>query len=158
MNNRLRSMLALLGWVAFSFVASTTGAVVSTRGWYTELAKPSWSPPAWVFAPVWTTLYLLIGIAAWLVWRRGGWSQQRRPLTGWVVQWALNVAWTPLFFGLHWIGTATVEIVALWLAILMTIVSFARASRLAAALLVPYLAWVSFAIALTFAIWRLNPA
>ena len=156
MNNHLRSALALLGWIAFSFVASISGAVVSTRDWYAELVKPAWNPPPWVFAPVWTTLYLLIGIAAWLVWRNGGWSQQRRPLTWWVVQWALNLVWTPLFFGLHWIGAATIEIAVLWVAILMTIANFARVSRLAAALLVPYLVWVSFATALTFTLWRLN--
>lgn len=156
MTSRRSNILALIGWIALSFVPSVTGALVSTGGWYAALDKPSWNPPSWIFGPVWTTLYLLMGIAAWLVWSRGGWSEQRRPLTWFVVQLALNALWTPLFFGLHWLGVATLEIVLLWIAIVVTLASFARVSRLAALLLAPYLAWVSFAAVLTFTIWRMN--
>jgi len=152
----MRAPLALVGWIALALSASTTAVFVSTEGWYTALNKPSWNPPPWIFGPVWTMLYIAMGVSAWLVWRNGGWSQQRRPLTLFLVQWALNALWTPLFFGLHRIDLAAVEIVVLWLAIVATIASFARVSRPAAWLLAPYLAWVSFATFLTFTLWRLN--
>jgi tryptophan-rich sensory protein len=97
-----------------------------------------------------------MAVAAWLVWRQGGFAAQRRPLMLFLVQLALNALWTPLFFGLHWIGLAFVEILLLWVAIVATIVAFRPVSRVAAWLLVPYLAWVSFASVLTFALWRLN--
>jgi translocator protein len=97
-----------------------------------------------------------MALAAWLVWRRGGFAAQRRPLVIFLVQLALNAAWTPLFFGLHWPGAAFAEIILLWLAIAATVAAFARVSRLAAWLLVPYLAWVGFAAALNFTIWHLN--
>jgi tryptophan-rich sensory protein len=156
MKSLLRHTLPLFGWVAFAFSASLTAVFVSTEGWYAALNKPSWHPPSWLFGPVWSTLYIAMGTAAWLVWRQGGWSQQRRRLALFLVQWALNALWTPLFFGLHQIGLALVEIIVLWVAIVATIASFARVSQVAAALLVPYLAWVSFATFLTFTLWRLN--
>lgn len=124
--------------------------------WYATLRKPSWNPPAWVFGPVWTALYTMMAVAAWLVWRRGGWAAQRRPLALFLVQLALNAGWTPLFFGLKSPGLALAEIGLLWLAIVGTLIAFARVSRAAAWLLAPYLAWVSFAAALNFALWRLN--
>ncbi len=125
-------------------------------GWYAALAKPAWNPPGWLFGPVWTALYVLMGVAAWLVWRRGGWRAQRRPLGWFVAQLALNALWTPLFFGFHRIDLALLEIVVLWGAIVAMIAAFARTSALAAWLLAPYLAWVSFATFLTFTLWRLN--
>lgn len=151
-----RSLLALAGWIAIAFSASITAVFVSTEGWYAALNKPTWNPPPWLFGPVWSTLYIAMGVSAWLVWRQGGWSQQRHRLTLFLVQWLLNALWTPLFFGLHWIGVAVLEILVLWVAIVATIASFARVSQVAAALLVPYLAWVSFATFLTFTLWRLN--
>jgi len=124
--------------------------------WYASLEKPSWNPPGWVFGPVWTALYTMMAVAAWLVWRRGGFAAQRLPLGLFMVQLAFNALWTPLFFGFHWIGTAFVEILLLGLAIAATLAAFRSVSRLAMWLLVPYLAWVSFAAVLNYTLWRLN--
>ena len=124
--------------------------------WYTLLRKPSWNPPGWVFGPVWTLLYSMMAVAAWRVWRSGGWSMQRGPLTWFLVQLALNAAWTPLFFGLHRPALAFADIVLLWLAIAMTLAAFLRVHRSAAWLLVPYFAWVNFAAVLNFTLWRMN--
>ena len=124
--------------------------------WYAALHKPSWNPPPWVFGPAWTFLYITMAVAAWLVWREGGWKAQRRALGLFIVQWFLNALWTPLFFGAHRPGVAFGEIVLLWLAIAATLVAFWRVKKAAGLLLVPYLAWVSFAAALNFTIWRLN--
>lgn len=155
---RPRAGWALLGWVALCFAAAATGAFVSTKGWYEGLLKPSWNPPAWVFGPVWTLLYAMMAVAAWLVWREGGWARQKKPLRLFLVQWALNAAWTPIFFGFHQIGPALAEIMLLWIMLVLTINAFVQVSRVAAVLLLPYLAWVSFATALNFALWRLNAA
>ena len=153
---RGRAVWGLIGWLAFAFAASLGGALVSVDDWYAELAKPSWNPPSWLFGPVWSLLYVMMGVAAWRVWLHGGWPAQTRPLTAFVVQWGLNAIWTPLFFGWHQIGWALVDIVGLWLAIGLTIVLFFRVSRLAGLLLLPYWAWVTFATALNFTLWRMN--
>lgn len=139
--------------------AGGLGAVATTPeidGWYRTVAKPSWNPPDYVFGPVWTTLYVLMAIAAWLVWQPQGFKAASVPLTLFAVQLVLNCGWSWIFFSMHQIGWAFAEIVVLWLAILATIILFFRRSSIAGALLVPYLAWVSFALALNFAIWRLN--
>lgn len=151
-----RQTLALAGWLVLCFAAATSAVFVSVDGWYVTLNKPSWNPPSWLFGPVWTLLYIMMAIAAWLVWRKGGWALQRWPLSLFVIQWLLNAIWTPLFFGMHLIGLALVDIVLLWIAIVATLAAFWRVSRPAAWLLVPYLMWVSFATALNFAIWQLN--
>jgi tryptophan-rich sensory protein len=151
-------ILALARWLALCFAASGTAIFVSVDGWYAGLNKPEWNPPAWVFAPVWTLLYAMMSVAAWLVWREGGWKSQRRALVLFLLQWLLNALWTPLFFGMHRVGLAFAEITILWLVLVTTLVSFWRARKAAAFLLLPYLAWVSFAAALNFAIWRLNPS
>jgi tryptophan-rich sensory protein len=148
--------IALIGWLVLCFAAATSAVFVSVDGWYAALNKPSWNPPSWLFGPVWTLLYIMMAIAAWLVWRKGGWTLQRWPLGLFVIQWLLNAIWTPLFFGMHLIGLALVDIVLLWIAIVATLAAFWRVSKPAAWLLVPYLAWVSFATALNFAIWQLN--
>ena len=135
------------------------GAVATTPeigGWYKTLAKPTWNPPDRVFGPVWTTLFVLMGIAAWLVWQRAGFMAATKPLSLFAVQLVLNVAWSWIFFGLHQPGWAFVEIVILWLAIVATTMAFFRCSKIAGWLLVPYLAWVSFASVLNFTIWRMN--
>ncbi len=138
----------------------TTPAVQSS--WYTELIKPALNPPAWVFGPVWTTLFLLMGIAAFLIWREwdnGSPSTKLRvkiALAIFIGQMVLNTLWSIIFFGLHSPGGALIEIVFLWLAILATIIAFAKISRLAAWLLLPYILWVSFAMYLNYAIWILN--
>ena len=125
--------------------------------WYRSLERPSWTPPDWLFGPVWIALYALMAVAAWLVWRQGRvpgvWTAGA--LFG--VQLALNAIWTPIFFGLRQPGWALLDILLLWAAILLTLVAFARVRPLAAGLLAPYLAWVTYAAALNFALWRLNP-
>ncbi len=151
-----RQILALLGWLALCFAAAGTAVFVSTNGWYLGINKPAWNPPAWVFGPAWTFLYATMAVAAWLVWREGGWRRQRRALGLFVLQWVLNALWTPLFFGLHRPELALIDILALWLAIIATLIAFWRVRRVAGILLLPYLAWVTFAAALNFAIWRMN--
>lgn len=143
----------LAGWVLLAFAASAAGAFFSPGDWYASLNKPSFNPPGWVFGPVWTVLYAMMGVSAWLVWRQGNGV---RPLAPWLLQLSLNAAWTPVFFGLHRMDIALVIIIAMWLAILATILAFRKRSRPAALLLVPYLLWVSFATVLNAALWRLN--
>ncbi len=149
--------IALIGWLALSFAAAGTAVFVSTSGWYAGLNKPIWNPPGWIFGPVWTLLYVMMGTAAWLVWCQGGWKTQRLPLGFFLLQWLFNSLWTPLFFGAHLIGPAFVDILLLWLTLVMTLAFFWRVSLIAGLLLVPYLGWVTFASALNCAIWHLNP-
>lgn len=149
-------VFALGGWLVLCFGAASLGALFMPGEWYASLKKPSWNPPGWIFGPVWTVLYAMMAVAAWLVWRRGGFAAQRRALTLFLVQLALNAAWSPLFFGLHWPGVAFAEIVLLWLAIVATVAAFRPVSRVATFLLMPYLLWVTFASVLNFTLWRLN--
>jgi tryptophan-rich sensory protein len=149
------SGLALVGFIFITFSAPLFGVVAMPGAWYAALNKPAWNPPAWIFGPAWTLLYTLMAVAAWLVWKQGGW---RWPLMLYFVQLALNAAWTPIFFGAHELGWAMIEIVALWTAILLTMLSFRQISKTAGWLFVPYLAWVTFATVLNFTLWRLNPA
>jgi benzodiazapine receptor len=145
--------LALFGLASFGAAAIGGLSVAGAREQYQQLERPVWAPPSWLFGPVWTVLYIAIAVAGWLVWRRVGWGPA---LAVYAVQLALNAAWTPLFFGAGAYGLALVEILVMWLAIGATVVLFWRVSRPAALLLVPYWAWVTFATALNFAIWRLN--
>jgi tryptophan-rich sensory protein len=126
----------------------------SVSDWYLTLNRPDWTPPSWLFAPVWTTLYVMMAIAAWLVWQT--WPQSAMAMIVFFVQLTLNLAWSFLFFGARSPILGLVDIAALWLAIVLTIVLFNRHSRAAGLLLVPYLAWVSFAAALNFTIWQMN--
>jgi benzodiazapine receptor len=151
-----RQIPALVGWVLICFAAASLGGLFMPGEWYASLKKPTWNPPAWIFGPVWTALYTTMAVAAWLVWRRGGWAAQRRSLLLFLTQLALNATWTPLFFGLHRPGLAFAEILLLWLAIAATLAAFCSVSRAAVWLLVPYLAWVSFAAVLNLSLWRLN--
>ncbi len=151
-----RPVLSLFGWILLCLAASLGAVFVSVDGWYAGLVKPPWNPPAWLFGPVWTLLYVTMAVAAWLVWREGGWSAQRRPLALFLAQWLLNALWTPLFFGLHRPDIGLAEIVVLWAVLAATLAAFWRVRRIAGLLLVPYLAWVSFAAFLNFTIWRLN--
>jgi len=148
--------LVLVGWLALTFAAAATGVFVSSGGWYASLAKPAWNPPSWLFGPVWTLLYAMMAVAAWLVWREGGWKAQRRTLSLYLMQWALNALWTPLFFGLQRPGLAFAEIITLDAAVLGTFMAFWRVRRAAGLLLVPYTFWVAFATVLNITIWRLN--
>jgi len=131
----------------------------SLQSWYTGLVKPAFTPPGWVFGPVWTVLYTLMGIAAWLVWRRGSLADPniRNAVFLFLIQLSLNTLWSALFFGLRSPLLALVDILALAAAILATIAAFKPVSPLAAWLMVPYLAWVSFAAILNASIWKLNP-
>ena len=104
-----RSLAALAGWLLLTYSASATAVFVSTGGWYAELAKLAWNPPGWIFGPVWTVLNALMAIAAWRVWLQGGWSRQKKALGLFLLQWALNALWTPLFFGLHRPGWALAD-------------------------------------------------
>jgi len=148
--------LALAGFLALCFLAASTGAFFRPDEWYRALEKPSWNPPDWVFPPAWTILYLFIGISAWLVWRAAGFAGAGGALLVWLISLGLNAAWSWLFFGRKRIDWAAYGVAGLWLSILVTILAFAPHSTTGAWLLVPYLAWVSFAAALTFAIWRRN--
>jgi tryptophan-rich sensory protein len=155
----VRQVLTFLGFVAVTFAAAAVGGLVtsgSVHSWYPILVKPSWNPPSWVFGPVWTALYTMMAVAAWLVCRRAGWGGAKPALVLFAVQLVLNAAWSPLFFGWHRIGLAFVDIVLLWAAIVATTVAFWRVTTLAGWLFVPYLAWVSFAAVLNFVIWRMN--
>lgn len=155
--DKLKSAWPGLGvWLLGCFAAPALGSAAGPGEWYVHLAKPTWNPPGWVFGPVWTTLYAMMAVAAWTIWRRGGWREQRLPLGLFLTQLALNALWTPLFFGLHRPDLALVDIIALWITIVATILAFARVHRGAAALLAPYLAWVSFATFLNYTLWRLN--
>jgi len=155
--SRSRSILSLMVWLAICFAAAVFGGSFLPGPWYAQLHKPSWNPPSWIFGPVWTLLYVMMAVAAWLVWREGGWKTQGRTLGLFLLQWLLNALWTPLFFGMHRAGLAFAEIIALWLVLAVTLRSFWRVRKAAGVLLVPYLAWVSFAAALNFTIWRMNP-
>jgi len=154
-----RDGLALGGFAAACFaVAAVGGAITATSvgTWYQGLAKPSFNPPDWLFAPVWTALYAMMAFAAWRVWRVGQGGRLRAALALFFVQLALNLGWTVLFFGLRRPALALAEIAVLWLAIAATMVAFRRIDAAAAWLLVPYIAWVSFAAVLNAAIVTLN--
>lgn len=151
-----RSALGLAGWILFTFSAAALGGLFPPGEWYAQLKKPEWNPPNWIFGPVWTTLYALMAVAAWLVWRRGGFTAQRGALGLFMLQLFLNALWTPLFFGLKYPAVAFADIVLLWMAILATLRTFWVVHLVAGVLLLPYLAWVSFAAVLNFSLWQLN--
>lgn len=155
----LRSVMGLGIWMGVCFGAAFLGSAITTPVvsiWYAGLVKPSWTPPNWVFGPVWSALYLMMAVAVWLVWRLGGFAKAAIPLTLFLVQLALNAAWSILFFGLRMPGLAFAEIVLLWFAILVTLVMFWRLNPIAGFLLVPYILWTTFAGALNLALWQLN--
>jgi translocator protein len=130
--------------------------ISSISSWYAELSKPFFSPPNWVFFPVWISLYLLMGISLYLVWKKG-WKENKKALSFFGIQLFLNALWSPIFFGLKNPLLAFIEIIFLWLAILLTIIHFYKVSKPAAYLLIPYILWVSFAALLNFFIFLLNP-
>jgi len=159
MASAIRPWLGLAVFIALCFLAAGIGSLWTSPNvntWYAGLQKPPWTPPGWVFGPVWSILYLSMAVAAWLVWRKEGFSGARLPLSLFGVQLVLNAAWSGLFFALRSPGAALVEILLLWCAILATTVAFWGRSRPAAWLMAPYLAWVTFAVGLNFSIWRLN--
>ncbi len=154
-----RQLLGLAGFLAACFAVSAIGGVVtatSVGSWYQELEKPAFNPPDWLFAPVWTTLYILMAIAGWRVWRCAPSAARTTALIMFAGQLCLNLAWSMLFFGLQLIGGALLEIVLLLLAIVVTTALFWRIDRPAAALLLPYALWVSYAALLNLSLWMLN--
>jgi translocator protein len=156
---RPHGVWALVGWLALCLAVAGTSSIFSAHNihtWYAGLIKPPLNPPNWVFAPVWTTLYALMGIAAWLVWKTRPSGCRRRGLQLFLVQLWFNFLWSWIFFSRHQIGMALVDILVLWAAILLTILNFRKVSALAAWLMVPYIAWVTFAAYLNLAFWRLN--
>ena len=155
----LRSIVGVALWVAVSFSAGAIGARFTgsaVASWYADTNKPAWTPPAVVFGPVWSVLYLMMGVAAWLVWRKAGFSGATAAIVLFVLQLIANAAWSWIFFGLHRFGLAFIEIVVLWALILATLIAFWRHDTTAGLLMLPYLTWVSYASALNLAIWRLN--
>jgi benzodiazapine receptor len=151
------SLVGLGVFLLICFGVAALGSLATTpeiRGWYAALRKPSFTPPDWLFGPVWTALYAAMAVAAWMVWKRTGW--QSGAMAVFAIQLALNLAWSFIFFKFHETGLALVEIALLWAAIAATIIKFAPISNGAALLLAPYLAWVTYAAALNFSIWRLN--
>ena len=156
----LSQWLALGVCVGVCFAAAALAARLTSPeigGWYAALNKPAWNPPNRVFGPVWSALYLLMGVAVWLVWRARGFSADAAlPLLLFAAQLALNMLWSLLFFRMHRPGLAFGEIASLWVAIFATLLAFLRVSPLAAWLLVPYLLWVTFAAVLNYTIWKLN--
>jgi len=154
-----RRYIGLIIFIAVCLGAGGLGAIATTpeiEGWYKTIAKPSWTPPDYVFGPVWTTLYIMMAIAAWLIWKPAGFKAVAVPLVLFAIQLVLNVIWSLIFFGYHQPGWAFFEIILLWIAILATMIWFFKRSVVAGSLLAPYLVWVSFAAALNFAIWQLN--
>lgn len=150
---------ALAGWLVLTFIFAAIGAFASAQAaeFYQQLNRPDWAPPPWLFGPAWSALYLLMAIAAWRVQRAAAPGSARPELTLYVVQLAANALWTWLFFGWRLGGLAFVEILLLWLLIAATIRAFLRRDRWAGLLLVPYIAWVSFATCLCYSIWQRNP-
>lgn len=145
--------------LAICFTASVVGALFTTPkidGWYATLTRPAFAPPNWVFGPVWTALYAMMAVAAWLVWKPHGFKQSALPLGLFGVQLLLNVLWSVLFFGMESPFAAFLEIIVLWLFILATTIAFFRRSRIAGSLMVPYLCWVGFAAVLNYGFWTLN--
>ena len=159
MRSLTKQIVGLVAWLAVSFITAAIGGAASIQAgpFYTQLVRPEWAPPSSIFGPVWTVLYVLMGIAAWLVWRAADFRKVQRPITLFLVQLALNALWSWLFFGWHQGAWAFADILLLWALIVATLIAFWRLSRLAGALLLPYLLWVSFASALNYSVWQLNP-
>jgi translocator protein len=154
-----KQFIGLGVWLTVSFVAAFVGSVASLQAgqFYSQLVRPDWAPPGYLFGPVWTVLYALMGISAWLVWRIDGFRAASSALTLFLVQLIVNALWSWLFFAWQLGAVSFADIVLLWALIVATLIAFARISPLAAALLIPYLLWVSFAAVLNYAIWQLNP-
>lgn len=159
--SKINNILKLVTSIFICLFAGFIGSIFTSPSiptWYATLTKPSFNPPSWIFAPVWTTLFVLIGISLYMVWNKGLQDKKVKiSLFIFGVQLVLNVLWSFLFFGLHSPFYAFLEIVILWAAIVLTIVNFFKVSRTAGLLLLPYIFWVSFAAILNFSIWRLNP-
>ena len=153
------SWISLLPFLIVCFGAAGIGSLAtnsSVKTWFPQLHRPEWTPPNWVFGPVWTVLYLMMAISAWLVWRSWNWTASRLALLLFAIQLTLNILWSVTFFGLRKVGPAFAEILLLWMMIIATAVAFYPLSLLAAWLLLPYIAWAAFASYLNFRIWQMN--
>lgn len=147
-------------WMTLCFLAAALGSFGSLNAgtFYNELATPVWAPPGWLFGPVWSLLYAMMAIAAWLVWRQGGWANQQRALTLFIAQLAVNASWSWVFFTWQRGDLAFLTILLLIALLVPTIIRFARTRISASLLLLPYLVWVVFAAALNWHVWQLNPS
>lgn len=156
----VRPILSLSAWIAISAAAGMVGGIASVdaAGFYLQLERPSWAPPPWLFGPVWIVLYLLIAIAAWLVWQKRQAQSVAIPLALFGAQLAANALWSWLFFAWQRGAASFADIVALLVLATLTALAFARVSRLAAALMIPYVAWIAFAGVLNWWVWRANPS
>jgi len=150
------SWLGLVFWLGLSLAAGWIGSYFQPGEWYKYLVQPALTPPSWVFGPVWTILYILMGTAAWLVWQRHGLSGAILPLGLFIIQLILNALWSYLFFGIRDPGLAFLDIAALWLTVMATLIAFRQYHPAAGQLLLPYLIWVTFAAYLNLQFWRLN--
>jgi benzodiazapine receptor len=150
------STLALILSLVLVAAVAGFGSRFAPSPWYTDLAKPAWTPPNWLFGPAWTILYILMAVAAWLVWRQSEHPGTRSALISYIVQLILNGLWSWIFLGQQRIGLALLDLLILWIAVLATLILFLRVHRRYGLLLLPYLAWITFAGALNLAIWRLN--
>ena len=151
--------VGLIVSILFCFAAGAIGGMAtasSVDDWYSEVIKPPWNPPNWIFGPVWSILYLMMGVSAWLIWKESQFKKANLELGWFAFHLVLNVLWSVIFFGLQSPGWAAIEIVLLWISIAVSILLFFRRSKLAAIMLVPYLAWVTFAMFLNYSIWYLN--
>jgi translocator protein len=151
------SWLGLVFWLGICFIAAWIGSQFPPDEWYNRLIKPVLTPPGWILGPVWTMLYAMMGVAAWLVWEKRQNDKVTISLWLFILQLGLNSLWSYLFFGLKSPGLALLDILALWVAILASLISFFRHQRTAGKLLIPYLLWVSFAVYLNLQFWRLTP-
>ncbi len=156
--SKKEQVIGLVAWLVACFAAAGVGAMASiqAQSFYGQLAQPSWAPPPTVFGPVWTALYAMMAISAWLIWRVGGFRAQRIALTCFLVQLVANTLWSWFFFAWHKGAFAFVDIVLLWLLLVYTICKFWKVRPLAGAMLIPYLMWVSFAAALNLSLWQMN--
>jgi tryptophan-rich sensory protein len=158
--NRTKQIRGLVFWIIVTFAAAAIGSVASmqAKSFYSMLARPSWAPPAWMFGPVWTFLYALMALDAWMLWRdNGGFRGAEKPIAAYIIQLAVNSLWTWLFFVWKQGAWSFAGIIILWGLLLVTMILFWRRKPLYGMLLLPYLAWVSFAAFLTWMVWQLNP-
>ena len=155
----LRQILGLVGWLGITFVTAAIGGggSINAGTFYSQLTLPEWAPPGWIFGPVWTVLYVAMGFASWLVWRTAGFRGARGALTLYVAQLVPNALWSWLFFGWNLGAWAFADILLLWVLIVLTSIAFWRVRPAAGFLLIPYLLWVTFASALNYTVWQLNP-
>lgn len=151
-----RSPLGVIGWLVATFIVALFGAQFEPGEWYASLDKPSWTPPNWIFGPVWTLLYVSMAYAAYLIWKQYGFERALSALALFIVQLIVNGLWSWFFFGIHRIGLAFFDIIVLWFLIAATILAFYKLNKTAGWILIPYLIWVSYAAGLNFAIWRMN--